>query len=609
MTSHEQTADHIAAAKIHTTIAMQRQVSNLVDYTMATLTGTKKAELHEKLLQLRSLTHALSVSYGIAPHNVGNLISPAGDVFASVQLLARHHVPSVGIRQTVDADLPKAYELTLGAARDLVKGTQGSIVTDGGSLKDSKGVVVLYVSRSLPHPLLLSVCMPEILDDTGNVVVYDADACSNDVKSVCALIGIDLATMVRLGREAQLSALVTWAVLTCVSFPPFALQVTNAMGDNVTFNDNLADALGVMRGKCLSHAENLVAEDGLAPFFDFGFDDLVVKAGGLITAGGTNKRKTELEGQIYKLSAGKMLVYDNRFASAIKVNRYRLLNFETVKLWHTEGATLNLKPSNDEEAVKDTMQKSKSAAAYKDKHAKLLMQIVDSMYGDLPETITHLSGNGDSVDPAIVDRLLKERKLYNGRAADPTKTITAACAAVNIVAPQQVTVATIKYKDVVMKSAKAAAVKWDKHIPEMIAHLRRRMFYTPSQMPPLPPAGGLATFVEYWSVPGFDDKSGLSAGELCHMYLIPEARPNSFDYWRVRQTRWAKLYKQASFWIEFESSSIEAERVIAIVRKMNLPGRGSMSNDTFRREIFLRVNRFIVEALLEQKRKEVVEFK
>jgi len=93
------------------------------------------------------------------------------------------------------------------------------------------------------------------------------------------------------------------------------------------------------------------------------------------------------------------------------------------------------------------------------------------------------------------------------------------------------------------------------------------------------------------------------------MYLIPEARPNSFDYWRVRQTRWAKLYKQASFWIEFESSSIEAERVIAIVRKMNLPGRGSMSNDTFRREIFLRVNRFIVEALLEQKRKEVVEFK
>ena len=48
--------------------------------------------------------------------------------------------------------------------------------------------------------------------------------------------------------------------------------------------------------------------------------------------------------------------------------------------------------------------------------------------------------------------------------------------------PQQVTAATAKFKDAVVKSARAAALKWDKHMPEMIALLRRRMFYTPSRL-------------------------------------------------------------------------------------------------------------------------------
>ena len=440
------------------------------------------------------------------------------------------------------------------------------------------------------------------------------------------------------------------------------------MGDNVFFNTALARALRVLRGKCLGHACDLVADVAVIPFYSIlgtSFLDLVVKSGGIIFAGGTNKRKAELESAAFGLLASKLTVYANRFASAFKVNRYIVTNFEATKLFYTVGKSLNLDVNDEDEAEKDKAQKARTAAAYKAKDSKLLLKIVDIMYGDLPDTITHLSGAADHVDPRTVDHLLKIRRLYTARIADPAKTVTAACTALGITGPGSVAAAVAKFKDVVVTSARAAAAKWDAHFPDMIAYLRRRFFYTPSMMPPLPPVGGLnvdfygcdpdelnteldteyreyvderrshrerypdrwestladtavpvavvrkgglAPFVEYWPIDGYNDGSGLSAGDPCYMTLKIEHRPASVDYWKVRRVRWSNLIKVSGFWIEFETSSIDAERVIAIVRKMGLPGRGSMSNETFQREIFLRVNRFAVEALLDEKRKAIVEF-
>lgn len=113
---------------------------------------------------------------------------------------------------------------------------------------------------------------------------------------------------------------------------------------------------------------------------------------------------------------------------------------------------------------------------------------------------------------------------------------------------------------------------------------------------------GDAAFVKYWCVGGAtSDDSGLSPGDPCHMTLKAEYRVKVGDYWKARERKWRALHPVATFWSEFETSAIEAERVIAIVRRMNLPGRGSMGPDTFRREIFLRVNRFVLEQLLEEK--------
>ena len=103
---------------------------------------------------------------------------------------------------------------------------------------------------------------------------------------------------------------------------------------------------------------------------------------------------------------------------------------------------------------------------------------------------------------------------------------------------------------------------------------------------------------------GFNDGSGLSPGDPCHMYIKPEFRHGmvtSAQYWKSRRLTRPKLSKIGAFWIEFETSSIAAEHVYGIVRRMGLPGRGAMSDDTFRREIFFRVNREALQTLLRAK--------
>lgn len=379
------------------------------------------------------------------------------------------------------------------------------------------------------------------------------------------------------------------------------------MGDNANFNDALARYLNVMRGKCLSHAFDLVADVAVIPFNTVAgtsFLVLVWKAGTIIYAGGTSKRKEEIESDAFGLVASKMITYSNRFASVFIANKYLLDNFDKVKLYFTTGASLNLEVNDVEAAAKDKMQKERTASAYKDKNIPLVMKIVDVMYGELPAVIKHLSGAADHVDPRTVDTLLKARRLYSARIADPAKTITEACTALGITTPVAVAAAVAKFKDAVVMSAKAAAAKWDLHFPPTIAYLRRRFFYTPSMMPPLAPVGGLTTnfygcdpqelsteldseydeyakerrahreknpswwhveladttvpssvvrkgglapFVEYWPVDGYDDGSGLSPGDPCHMTLKLEHRPVSIDYWKARRHRWAKLVKVAGF--------------------------------------------------------------
>jgi hypothetical protein len=200
LTKHEGTAPHLAEAKKHLATTQMSMLHSLVDHKRAMLSEEEKIALAKLLRSYRALTHAATVSYGVAPANLENVIAPSSAVFIAAQLLAQHHVDGIGSRSTVGTDLPDAYLYLLEELRNNVKGTQGTLLADGGTLRQSsKGVIIMYMSRQLSEdaPILLDVCMPSGVDEQGNVVVYDYEKCAVDIRKACTLMDIDLPSQVR----------------------------------------------------------------------------------------------------------------------------------------------------------------------------------------------------------------------------------------------------------------------------------------------------------------------------------------------------------------------------------------------------------------------------
>ena len=198
LTKHEITKEHQRCATAHNTAATARLgVANVVDFEEASLTSAEKALHGAKVLELRALTHALAVSYNITPNNMSNIIGPSSSLASAVEDLNKHHVAGLGTRSCVNRDLNVAYDVLVAQLRDKLKGVQGTIITDAGTLMDSKGIAMLFMSSAIGTPILLDVCFPEALDDDARVVVYDVEKCARDVRAVLELLGVDLETQVR----------------------------------------------------------------------------------------------------------------------------------------------------------------------------------------------------------------------------------------------------------------------------------------------------------------------------------------------------------------------------------------------------------------------------
>jgi hypothetical protein len=88
------------------------------------------------------------------------------------------------------------------------------------------------------------------------------------------------------------------------------------MGDNVAYNKCIAEELGVPQGKCLPHALVLVVKHGYDKLPNA--TTLILEAGAVISAGGTNKRREELKNEPFMLNPSEMVAYTNRFADVTK---------------------------------------------------------------------------------------------------------------------------------------------------------------------------------------------------------------------------------------------------------------------------------------------------
>lgn len=73
---------------------------------------------------------------------------------------------------------------------------------------------------------------------------------------------------------------------------------------------------------------------------------------------------------------------------------------------------------------------------------------------------------------------------------------------------------------------------------------------------------------------------------------------DNYAYW-LSKTCWAELRQCALWWLEMPTSSIAAERAFALGRVIDVPRRGSMTWETFKRELALRICQDDVESLLD----------
>ena len=569
-------------------------------------TAERREERRKAETDTRSLTHAFVIAQGANANVINKLYGAGSTVRKAVAALEAASI-SLGAPGTVHRDLETAFALLDEYIVARVKNTFGAIVTDGATFKHEKAVAILFESSHLPKPVLLDLIYPDADE------VYDHKKAATDIRKTVVAHGLSLENN-----------------CTCV------------VGDNVEFNTGIARELGIARAKCLPHAASLVFKHGMAHLP--ALKPLLLDAGGLIFAGGTNKRAAELRSADYNLSPQKMVVYPNRFASGVSSAQYRLTNFAAVKKWHTEGKTLPQQgdaaddaaadhdadaagEEEDDEAGEEAAEQLKRSArarrSYEDSWARLHLTLVDIIYGSLPNLIGMASGAFDAVPSDLLERFQLLRATLAGCATvqGSKATVEQACET----SYEGITVAkkgeaNNKFAKLVERAATASLASYDKHITPALQLLERR-FRFDVRRAPLRNASGVynnpkefygampknfgvqinaewAAYVAEWYSKSAPDPAGTEPDHPKFHW----ATVNNTEYWKSKGI-WSKLQPVALFWKEFPTSSIAAERAFALGRIIDVPQRRQMTLEAFKRELSFRIHKDDLETLLTQRMK------
>lgn len=587
-----------ANGKGHVAIKAAADASNssmLINASAAAAVGMTSAEKAAKaaeLKTLRVLAHANLVAGGMNPHLIGEVLDRRSATWRALSVLSSTKL-NVGGDGTIRRDVEDAKEMLDDALRLKLKGTVGSIVTDGATYAHDKAVAILFSTSSLETPILLSLVWPaeeeggyEGVGDADEAV-YDHKKAALDIRRQCDSFGLSIGT-----------------------------QITVVMGDNVSFVDAMARELNLTRGHCLSHSESLVALHGMKELPDAVL--LTQTAGGLIYAGGTDKRGNELRAEPYGLDPRKAQSYSNRFYTNVPNALYRLENFEPIKQWHTTS-TLLPQVKDDDEKADDAKRPGKQAQLVKVAYGKPLAQVtlavVKVLYGDIPALVGGTGDKGgtsaefDHVREDLLVQLKLQRDLY-AEASTASGAATVVEQAIDIVLTMKPMAEGLKKSaratllKPVMEAATKSLESWDKNIAPQVEILTGRFRFDPRNKPEETPDGsypkdffkalpenyGLKLIAQYkayiaeWASKPEDDWEGT----------VP------FKYWSTKRQKWPELASIALWWIEVPTSSVAAERVFGVLRAMGTPQRQSMSRETISRELAFRINRAVLIELLDK---------
>jgi hypothetical protein len=342
----------------------------------------------------------------------------------------------------------------------------------------------------------------------------------------------------------------------------------------------------------------------------------------IISAGGSGKRRNELQ-KDFNLNPNQMVAYTNRFADVTRAAAYRLDNFENVAKWHTEGKTLNLHDSDDddiEEALHTRLSRSKTAYSTP-KKAVISLGIHVELLGTIPQLVKDVSAEFDNVPSNVVDKLKLLRSSLQVTTSNlgATRCIRQICARYcPDMAEGSISTCVNDFCVQVKAAATKGLISYDKHITPNLANYILRMRYTIQNSPD----GSDNAMDEGYNSSFFGCEPRNFGNEIIINWIEYRVdwqrrskenalwfkNTTNYEYWSSVKTKWPLLVDEALWWINWPMSSIACERGFALARIIDSPRRGKMDWETFANELKLKCNEIVLDSLLDECIKTVAKF-
>jgi len=612
--------NHKQSQQIKTLFQLQNQTQQRDLLTAGMVQRRKDIAQH-----LRGITAAVIVGGGTNPHQIQKIFGRESLIPEALAALTKQSM-LFGAETTIRSDLRDIEKELKELIIKKVKFTAGALVIDGATFNHEHGMGVAYISAYLPEPLFLGIIWAEKDEDAEDGWSYDATRCSRDIEDMMGEYSIDIKK-----------------------------QIVCLTGDNVSFNDCVAENLGLERGKCAAHALSLTVKKAVLslPLFK----ELVVTSSGIMHAGGTNARARAL--RELGVDPKTITVYPNRFGSVIEPAAVRLEHFETMKEFHMNTTIFPLNERvptvtgfNDVEDEQSIVSKAiKCAKAHESPQAKLVLAICGILFQSVPKLIKEASTDSLHLPKEFPDHLKKYRRhlvscsslphsvTYQAKEkAYPTDGIKNKSANVRKMEELVAKLAS-ELNDNVKSAASIALESFDKHIQPMLRFFEKAALYNVNS--PVIEKSDLSSitkdvvcclkkhfgptiaqeFVDYqddvmrlmaaeaekpptWSAEEWDAHSPTErdkhiAGRWGYL--------DSSKYWtdklplpKDRDPSQPSLAEVALWHLSFPTSSIFVERVFGRMRMMGVPQRLSADNQTFARELLFRSNPTLMTEILKK---------
>ena len=382
-----------------------------------------------------------------------------------------------GSDTTMRKGIVDMYEKAVTAVKKAVADKRGAIVIDGATFRETKAQAIIFLN-GVTGPLLLRLGLP------GADGSYTANDAARDILDVL--------------REFEIPR----------------TRVTCLMGDNVNFNNAVADKLNVYRGHCLPHALALSVKHGtnelswhttsadarLKPALIY----MTMVASGLLYRGGSARRVAAF--RTAGLQPDKIRTYSNRFGTVVKSAKYVKENFDAVSLFFTQNAAFPLDDTregqddheeDDEEEEKEengfvtrvnaAMQLKRVREIFRSPLAKVVLYINEILFEKAAELITTLSGEHESVKKDVVGDLEILGRVWQTASQDGSEVVSQAMAKAEVVSNTALSPKITKLKDQVKVAARVAHIRYKKYVETSLPFLKYRFLYDVRYEPTLDP--------------------------------------------------------------------------------------------------------------------------